>query len=650
MLVGQKLGPFLIEKELGAGAMGAVYRGKYIETGQVVAVKIMAPGLGSSGNNAAERFQRESKILKQLKHPNIVAHFGAGRHQGTFYYAMEYIQGESLDRVMARRDRMTWEEVVALGQQLCSALQHAHEKGIIHRDLKPSNLMILQDGTLKLTDFGIAKDIDLTALTKANNTIGTASYMSPEQCRGEKDISYKSDLYSLGVVFYELITGRKPFVAENAMDLFLMHVNGTFERPSRLVLDLPVWMDNLICQLLEKKPEHRPHDAAMVAQVLGSIQDKVEAQQSAGVDAVKARRIESPRGKRNPDKEDREAARTLLGRPRGKRKKKKGLHQMVWVQAVGLALLLAGVIGVLVIAVRPPSADSLYRQAEKLMASDNPDKHTRAREGPIAEYLSRYGELDTPQTNQVRRWADDYDVARYEKLLARHVRHEKKKVGLAVEARTEAERLAFKAALAEQEGNADEAVKLWKQVAEEDPVRVGLLAKRHLERFDSAAAQKKQLSALRDEVRLNRSEPQLDDFRKAAFLGLRHEKLGDRRGALRRYERLKEEADREASDKEADQAEEQRLWSLYAALHARRLKDSLKEKLQDDKERVELVRKTLEKVRKAIAQRGVSLLEQRAVAHDVELLYDKETDLAEQVKEAKALVGEIDSKLPRRPR
>src|SRR4029077_19768818 len=124
--------------------------------------------------------------------------FGVGKYQGTRYYAMEYVVGESLDRVMSRRGRMTWEEVVTLGQQLCAALQHAHDAGVVHRDLKPSNLMILSDGTLKLTDFGIAKDLDSTALTSANCTVGTASYMSPEQCRGERDLTSKSDLYSLG--------------------------------------------------------------------------------------------------------------------------------------------------------------------------------------------------------------------------------------------------------------------------------------------------------------------------------------------------------------------------------------------------------------------------------------------------------------------
>src|SRR3954454_19268638 len=215
MLVGQQLGPFVIDKEIGSGAMGTVYRGRHVKTGQVFAVKVMAPGIGTTNTNARDRFDREVKILKQFNHPHIVRLFGAGKSHGMRYYAMEYLQGESLDRVMARRGRLTWEEVVSLGQQLCTALQHAHEQGVIHRDLKPSNLMVLPDGTLKLTDFGIAKDVDVTQLTAANCTVGTAAYMSPEQCRGERILTPKSDLYSLGVVFYELLTGKKPFITEN---------------------------------------------------------------------------------------------------------------------------------------------------------------------------------------------------------------------------------------------------------------------------------------------------------------------------------------------------------------------------------------------------------------------------------------------------
>src|SRR5262249_21733914 len=199
-------------------------------------------------------------------------------------------EGQCLDPVMSRRGGLTWEEVIQLGGQLCDALQHAHEKGIIHRDLKPSNLMVLSDGTIKLTDFGIAKDTDVTALTAANCTVGTAAYMSPEQCRGDRDLTYRSALPPLAVLFYELPPGRKPFTAETPMDMFLLPLQAQCERPSRLVLDTPVWLDNLICQLLEKKPEQRPRDAAMVKRALEDVLEKVEALQSAGGDAGRSRR------------------------------------------------------------------------------------------------------------------------------------------------------------------------------------------------------------------------------------------------------------------------------------------------------------------------------------------------------------------------
>src|SRR5438105_10820366 len=180
----------------------------------------MAPAVVADEHSLA-RFDREDNILKELKHLSSGRLLATGRYQGQPFYAMEYIQGESLDHVLERRQRMTWEEVVSLAQPLCSALQHAHEKGIIHRDLKPSNLMVLRDGTIKLTDFGIAKDLDVTQLTSAHCTVGTAAYMSPEQCKGERNLTNKSDLYSMGIMLYELVTGRKPFAAETPMEKVL---------------------------------------------------------------------------------------------------------------------------------------------------------------------------------------------------------------------------------------------------------------------------------------------------------------------------------------------------------------------------------------------------------------------------------------------
>src|SRR5262245_56346749 len=335
MLVGRKFGPFIIDKELGSGAMGTVYRATYEKTGQRVAVKVMIAGLGTS-ETAQARFEREGEILKQLNHPNIVRLFGVGKSHGTRYYAMEYIQGEPMDKVLQRRGQRPWQDVAVIAQQICAALQHAHQQGIIHRDLKPSNLMMLPDGTVKLTDFGIAKDLDVTQITAANCTVGTAAYMSPEQCRGERNLTARSDLYSFGVMCYELLTGEKPFKAETPMEMFMLHVEGTFERPSRRVLDIPVWLDTLVCQLLEKQPDKRPLDAATVRLALGQVKEKVEAQQSAGVEAAKRRAVDRPRGQAGLDETDKDAARTLLQR-KAKKKKPKPLYKQKWLQGVGIA-------------------------------------------------------------------------------------------------------------------------------------------------------------------------------------------------------------------------------------------------------------------------------------------------------------------------
>lgn len=669
MLVGQQLGPFLIEKELGAGAMGAVYLGKYTKTGQRVAVKVMAPGLGA---NAMARFEREANILKQLKHANIVRLFGVGRHHGQPYYAMEYIQGESLDRVMARRDRMSWEEVVDLGTQLCAALQHAHQAGIVHRDLKPSNLMILPDGTLKLTDFGIAKDLDVTGLTGANCTVGTAAYMSPEQCRGDRDITYKSDLYSLGVVFFELITGRKPFIAESAMDMFMLHVNAVPPRSSRLALDVPVWLDTLICQLLEKNPDHRPRDAEMVAKVLDSIQEKVEAQQAAGIDAVRSTIGDGGKREKLTD-EDRDAARSLMGRKGGKKKKKKDLERrrMVIVQAVGLVLLLAVILGGLVAVLRPPSDDALYTRCERQMnavvaLSEDPQKRERAREkleeareGALRDYLSRFGKDSGEKTKQVRLWADAHDAARYEELLHKHLRYRRTGKGLAPQAQTDGEKLAFQAAEQEYDGDRTEAAKLWQQLQElEGPTRLGVVAARHLAAFAALDAEDRRLAALAQEVRDRRAEPKVAGFEAVAFLAARQEALGDLAGARVRLERLRESTvGKDADDRFwqvfasvlNNRVEEQRFWQLYAATRVRDLTDRLKEKPQDDRARVELLQTAVDGARKAFEAGTGSLLDQRRLMQDVITLYSDNPDMAGPVTAARALRQQIDAKLPPLP-
>ncbi len=362
MLTGHQVGPFQIEKMLGRGAMGAVYRARHLETGVPVALKFLAPGLGANPGILA-RFEREAAILKQLQHANIVRLLATGKAQKTPYMVMEYIEGKNLQQVLQYHGPFLWDEVVEFGKQICAALQHAHDKGVIHRDLKPSNLMITEDGTIKLTDFGIAKDLDVTQLTADHHTLGTAAYMSPEQCRGERSLTNKSDLYSLGVVLYELLTGKKPFEAENTLAVLRLHNEARFVRPGKLVLDIPVWLDNLVCHLLEKKPERRPRDARTVAESLGEVQEKVATLHSAGSDmASKALR-------RSRDERDKEAARAILAAKRKERHKTgpAGVRWAVWLQAAGLAVLLCVVVGLLVYALWPASPAERYERGLRLV-------------------------------------------------------------------------------------------------------------------------------------------------------------------------------------------------------------------------------------------------------------------------------------------
>jgi serine/threonine-protein kinase len=413
MREGLQLGPFVVDKELGSGAMGSVFRARHTETGEYVAIKIVAPGLSSNATIMA-RFKREAAILKQLRHRNIVRLVATGKFQGTPFYAMEYVDGESLDHVITRRGRLTWEEVVEFGQQLCAALQHAHEAGIIHRDLKPSNVMILPDGTVKLTDFGIAKDMDQTQLTAANCTVGTAAYMSPEQFKGERDLTARSDLYNMGVMFYELLTGHKPFDADSAMEMFMQHLNGTFERPSRQVLEIPVWLDNLVCQLLEKSPDKRPLDAAMVGRALSQVREKVLTLQSAGMDAARTRNVDRPHG-RKLEEEDKEAARTLLGKKKRK-KKKLPFYQRRWFQGAILSALLIGIVVVVVKAFQPPSADLLYARA---LGFNDPDRQDKAREA-MEDFLKRYA--DDPRAAEIRTLKRNLDAQEQENALLNWIR------------------------------------------------------------------------------------------------------------------------------------------------------------------------------------------------------------------------------------
>lgn len=656
MLIGQQLGPFRVEKEIGAGAMGAVYLARLappgpdaaptiqklarvLKSGQQVAIKVMAPGMGTTNPTAIKRFERESAILKQMKHPHIVRVYAIGKEKGTRYYAMELIDGESLDRILERRGRLSWEETVTLAKQLCDALQHAHEQGIIHRDLKPSNLMILRDGTLKLTDFGIAKDLDETALTSANCTVGTAAYMSPEQCRGVRDLTPRCDLYSLGIVLYELVTGAKPYHAENAMEMFMQHVQGTFVRPSQRALDVPIWLDTLICQLMEKSPDQRPRDAATVGKALDEIQQKVEAHQSAGVDVARSRVVDRPRGQRPTEAEDKSAALSLLGiKVRGKRKKKKPFYEKVWFRAAGLLLLLAGVVTALFLALRPPSPERLYQRAAKLMASSRSEDHEEAWKGPIQEYLKRYEMLADERTQQIKKWADAYELDQCEEKVQTHLRKGDKYPGS-----DSLEKQAFSAAEKEQEGNLDSARGGWTSLARAGSHRWELVAEHHLHQLHEVEQHKAHLNELLAVIEKQGRIPSLSDPSEAsAFLATRYEQMGDLPRARKRF--------RELRDQLADDSA-QRVWYLFAAGKVQELNRHLEDnRFQEE----EWEKRIQEMLKKATDQLGQPEMQRKAkgVCLDLLELYGQSKDdskLKPLLDQARALLREACSRLGEPP-
>ncbi len=417
MLIGKEFGPYVVEKELGSGAMGAVFLARSKKTGELVALKLMSAALGSS-ETAHSRFIREVAILKQLEHVNIVKYKGSGRYHGTPFYIMEFVEGESLDHILAKRKRLPWDEVIKLGLDLCAGLQHAHEQGIIHRDLKPSNLMILKDGTVKLTDFGIAKDTDVTALTADNSTVGTAAYMSPEQCRGTRDLKHTSDLYSMGIMFYELLTGRKPFVGETAMEVFLQHANNTeYKRVIEIVQQVPIWLSELVDQLMAKDPNKRPRDAEAVRQSLMLIKQKIAAK-NADSGSTKEKKKKTKLTPAEADESPTETSANSVPLARRKKFAPAPFYTKGWFTVLALGLIgTMSCVGGYVAFLRTASAESLYQQAVSLRTIEP----KAAREGPIADFLRHYPAHE--KVTEVQGWADkiDFELLEHQMLNRRRI-------------------------------------------------------------------------------------------------------------------------------------------------------------------------------------------------------------------------------------
>ena len=417
-LIGEKLGSFRIEAVLGSGAMGVVYRGTNEKNGKPAAIKVMSNEFAQKGK-IGERFEREAEILQQLRHPNIVRFLAWGRFRGTSYIAMEYVQGETVEKVIVDRGHLPWREVVELGVQACDALHYAHEHGVVHRDLKPSNLMVTADGKIKLADFGIAKDLDATALTATGRTLGTAAYMSPEQIRGTPAVSHKTDLYALGVVLYQMLVGKAPFEGTTPVVLMHCHLNEPPPRPSAKLAEIPKKLDDLIVSLMAKAPADRPWDSAAVAAKLTELRDKADrgapvamVWPSSGPSSAKSARAGAAADDVRsavafPDltrKKKGKTAATRSGRSRSDVEGSPSWINRATIETGLLALALLAIGGFIAYIVWPPSAEYLYKHAEVLMASSRRADRMTALEDYIKPLDERFGEHNFRE--QTQKWRD----------------------------------------------------------------------------------------------------------------------------------------------------------------------------------------------------------------------------------------------------
>ncbi len=273
--LGSKLGRFEITGVLGEGAMGTVYLAHDPQIERPVAIKTLRPEMGGEqGREIASRFVKEAKLAGRLQHPNIVTIYEAGRDQDVDFIAMEYIDGEPLTRLLSKSD-FSLPQRVEVVRQVALALEHAHERGVLHRDIKPGNILITRDGRVKVADFGIGKLLTAGGdLTRTGQMVGSPAYMSPEQIRGEQ-LDGRSDFFSLGVVFYELLTGARPFPGDTVTTLVYQILHTEPRDPLKLRSDLPRSAREVFARLLAKSPEKRPADARDFLREVGTIEQEV---------------------------------------------------------------------------------------------------------------------------------------------------------------------------------------------------------------------------------------------------------------------------------------------------------------------------------------------------------------------------------------
>ena len=403
-LVGVRLGNYEIEAFIEKGGMGSVYRAVHPELGKKAAVKVLSKEVADTGN-ATDRFVVEAKLVARIDHRNVINVFDFGKlDDGRLYYTMEYVKGQTLTEILETRGRLPPAEVISYLEPICAALQVAHDMGVVHRDLKPDNIMVIGDDPreLRVLDFGIAKLLESTDTDSLNTTMGTVMgtplFIAPEQAGGQIDrICPATDLYSLGVILYLMLSGETPFFDKAVGILMAMHIKDAPPLLLDKAPDVPPGIARLVHRCLAKAPEDRPTSAREIADVYAALLDGAEAvadNTSPGADEKQEQRfdvtgptIAAPTTRSLSAKKPKEVAETTMGRSTGEMTDKvvgrsSGIARLA--MAMGAAVLLA-VVAYFAWPTRPvPQISRAPRVATAAPLSGSPPKKAAPKKPPPA--------------------------------------------------------------------------------------------------------------------------------------------------------------------------------------------------------------------------------------------------------------------------
>jgi serine/threonine protein kinase len=263
-------GRYEIESPIGVGGMGTVYRARDVELDEQVAIKTLRPELVTD-ETLVERFKTEIRLARRISHRNVVRTHDLGEWNGIYFLTMEYVEGLTVRDLLDQRGRLEVSSTLAIARQLAESLEVAHGQGVIHRDIKPQNMLLDADGVLKVMDFGVARLAERTStLTEAGLIIGTPSYMAPEQLLADS-IDARADLYAVGVVLFECLTGRLPFEARSTISLVAKVLNDPPPPPLDLNVEIPPPLSGLVLDLLAKKPDDRVQSARELSERLARL-------------------------------------------------------------------------------------------------------------------------------------------------------------------------------------------------------------------------------------------------------------------------------------------------------------------------------------------------------------------------------------------